>query len=177
MSEGIPFAFRDCPGIYEAVRDWVAIKLDVDPKEVNLTGSARLGQSLSPRKIGRPFGEGSDLDVFVISTELFNRLKSDFDEWSYDFESGNVKPSNEREAGFWKDNLHRCPKNIFRGFIDSNVIPNHQKYQCVKNISQTMYLLKEKLGVTPGAPKVCHASVRCYKSWGDYVRQVSLGLM
>lgn len=176
LSEGIPYAFKDCPAVYESVRAWMASRLDVDPKEINLTGSARLGQSLAPQKMGKPFGEGSDLDIFIISEGLFNKLKNDFNEWSFDYESNSLKASNPREEGFWNNNLHRCPKNLARGFIDSNVIPNHQKYTHARNVAQTMYLLKEKLDVTETAPKICHASVRCYKSWESYVRQVALGL-
>ena len=176
LSEGIPYAFKDCPGLYESVRYWVATRLGVDPKEVNITGSARLGQSLAPQKKGKVFGEGSDLDIFIISVELFEKLKHDFHEWSFDFESNNLKPSNDREEGFWKSNLHRVPKNIGRGFIDSKVIPNHEKYKVARSIAQTMFMLKQKLDVTSQAPKISEASVRCYKSWGSYVQQVSLGL-
>ncbi len=175
LSEGIPFAFKNCPGIYESMRSWVASRLSIDPKELNVTGSARLGQSLAPSKIGKPFGDGSDLDIFIISCELFNKLKIDFNEWSYDFESGKINASNEREASFWRDHLHRVPKNVERGFIDSNAIPNYDKYSCAKNIAQTMFLLKAKLDVTADAPKFTHASVRCYKSWSSYVQQISLG--
>jgi hypothetical protein len=176
LSEGIPYAFKDCPGVYESVRSWIAVRLDIDPKEVNITGSARLGQSLAPNKIGKPFGNDSDLDIFIISNELFEKLKKDFNEWSFDFESKIIAASNNREDGFWKGNLHRGPKNIARGFLDSNIVPNHEKYSHVRNVAQTMYLLKEKLDVTEHAPNICHASVRCYKSWGCYVQQISLGL-
>lgn len=175
LSEGIPFAFKECPGIYESIRSWVGTRLNIDPKELNVTGSARLGQSLAPSKMGKPFGDGSDLDIFIISPELFEHLKNDFNDWSFDYESGAISASNDREDGFWKGNLHRGPKNIARGFIDSNIVPNHDKYHYVRNIAQTMYLLKEKLDVTSEAPKFCHASVRCYKSWASYVQQISLG--
>lgn len=176
LSEGIPFAFKDCPGLYESVRTWTATRFSIDPKEVNITGSARLGQSLAPSKIGKPFGENSDLDIFIVSNDLFEKLKLEFNEWSFDFESKNIIPSNDRENYFWLSNLHRGSKNLARGFIDSNIIPNHPKYLNAKNIAQTMYLMKEKLDVTQSAPKICHASVRCYKSWESYVRQVSLSL-
>ncbi len=175
LSEGIPFAFKECPGIYESIRSWVGSRLNIDPKELNVTGSARLGQSLAPNKMGKPFGDGSDLDIFIISSELFEQLKSDFHQWSYDFETGVISASNERESGFWTENLHRGPKNIARGFIDSNIVPNHDKYRYVRNVAQTMYLLKEKLDVTSEVPKFSHASVRCYKSWASYVQQISLG--
>ncbi len=176
LSEGIPYAFKDCPGVYESVREWMATRLDVDPKEVNLTGSARLGQSLSPNKVGKPFDNESDLDIFIVSSNLFDKLKTEFNEWSYDYESENISASNKREEKLWKDNLYRCPKNILRGFIDSNLIPNRKKYSYAQNVAQTMYMLKEKLSATKYAPKICHASVRCYKSWDSYVRQISLGL-
>jgi len=175
LSEGIPFAFKECPGIYESIRSWVGSRLNIDPKELNVTGSARLGQSLAPNKMGKPFGDGSDLDIFIISSELFEQLKSDFHKWYYDFETGVISASNERESGFWTANLHRGPKNIARGFIDSNIVPNHDKYRYVTNVAQTMYLLKEKLDVTSEAPKFSYASVRCYKSWASYVQQISLG--
>jgi hypothetical protein len=176
LSEGIPYAFKDCPSVYESVRYWVATRLSVDPKEVNITGSARLGQSLAPKKIGKVFGNGSDLDIFIISGELFEKLKHEFNDWSSDFESNKLNPSNDRERKFWESNLHRVPKNLGRGFIDTKLIPNHEKYQNTRSIAQTMFLLKEKLSVTPQAPKISEASVRCYKSWSSYVQQVSLGL-
>lgn len=177
LSEGIPFAFKECPGLYESIRTWISLRLDVDPKETNITGSARLGQSLAPTKMGKPFGDGSDLDVFIISEKLFEKLKSDFDNWAFEFESNLIKSTNERENGFWISNLDRGHKNISRGFIDSKIIPNREKYSSARKIAQTMYLLKEKLDITDNAPKISDASVRCYKSWDSYVRQVSLSLL
>lgn len=176
LSEGIPYAFKDCPGIYESVRTWIAMRLDVDPKEINLTGSARLGQSLAPHKMGKLFGEGSDLDMFIISSELFDKLKTDFNNWSDDYESKVVVASNERENGFWRDNFYRGAKNISKGFIDAKLIPNREKYSHARNVAQTMFLLKEKLGTTDLAPTICHASLRCYKSWSSCVNQISLSL-
>lgn len=175
LSEGIPFAFKNCPGVYESIRSWVGLRLNIDPKEFNVTGSARLGQSLAPSKIGKPFGDGSDLDIFIISSELFEHLRKDFNAWSFDFESGAISASNKTENGYWINNLERGPRNIARGFIDSNIIPNYDKYQYAKNISQTMFLLNKKLDITLGAPKFSYASVRCYKSWSSYVQQISLG--
>ena len=176
LSEGIPYAFKDCPGIYESVRLWLALRLNVDPKEINLTGSARLGQSLAPSKIGKPFSESSDLDIFIISSDLFGRLKSEFDQWAYAYEVGDLKASNLREDSFWRDNLVRIPKNLYRGFIDSRFIPNHEQYKATRAIADAMYLLKGKLDVTILAPKISDASVRCYNSWESYVRQISLSL-
>jgi hypothetical protein len=176
LSEGIPFAFKECPGVYESVRTWLSGRLEVEPKEINITGSARLGQSLISNQIGKPFDPNSDLDIFIVSKTLFEKLRNDFNKWSYEFESGKVKASSKRESDFWKDNNSRGPKLLLRGFIDSWMIPNLESYTITKNISQTMWLLKEKLRITLHAPKIAKASVRCYQSWEAYVRQTVLNL-
>jgi hypothetical protein len=67
LSEGIPFSFKQNPALYESVRDWLGTRLDVDPKEISLTGSGRIGQSLAPKKLGANFSEDSDLDFFIVS--------------------------------------------------------------------------------------------------------------
>lgn len=176
LSEGIPYAFKNRPALYESMRGWLGTRLDVDPKEIHLTGSARIGQSLAPKKLGAVFGVHSDLDLFIVSCNLFERMKTDFNHWSYQFEGGLLLPSNERERTFWEDNNQRGPKLIQRGFLDSNIVPNHAAYPAIKNISQTMWLLKGKLDITENAPRVKSASVRCYKDWSSYVRQIVISL-
>jgi hypothetical protein len=176
LSEGIPFAFRDCPAVYESVRSWLSAWLNVHAKEIGVTGSARLGASLAPHKLGKIFGDTSDLDMFIVSNSLFEALRDEFQEWSFDFEKGEITASNDREAGFWRNNNARGPKMIHRGFIDQKMIPNLPSYPVTKKISQGMWLLIEKMKITPSAPNPIHASVRCYSSWDSFVRQVSLNL-
>lgn len=176
FSEGIPFAFRNTPALYDVVRAWLGTRLDVDPKEINLTGSARIGQSMAPHKVGKTFGEHSDLDLFVISHSLFDRIKNDFNNWSYQFEAGLVKPKNDNEKKYWIDNNKRGQGLIQRGFIDSNIVPNYDTYPTVQNISNSMWLLKGKLDLTKDAPVIKSASIRCYKDWGSYVRQMIISL-
>ncbi|MFP3939739.1 MAG: hypothetical protein ACLF0P_05480 [Thermoanaerobaculia bacterium] len=176
LSEGIPYAFRDCPAVYESMRSWLANRLGVHAKEISVAGSARLGASLSPVKLGRPFGSKSDLDVFVVSAQLFEIVRKEFCRWSLDFESGRVKPRNAREEGFWQDNNYRGDKLIRRGFIDQKLIPNLDAYADIRNISESMWALAQKLNVTERAPRPKRASTRCYKSWDAFVRQAALNL-
>ena len=171
LSEGIPFAFRHCPGMYDIVRTWIGHRLGVDPKEVSISGSARIGQSLAPEKIGKPFDNHSDLDLFVVSKCLFEKMKNDFWAWSYDFENRHIFPRNDRERMFWPNNYERGSKVIQRGFLDSNMVPNRNKYSTIRNVNQTMWELGEKLRITDGAPNVKKASLRCYNSWPDHLRQ------
>lgn len=54
-------------------RHLVATELGVDPMAVQLVGSARLGYSINPKKNFRKFHKESDLDIAVISPELFDK--------------------------------------------------------------------------------------------------------
>ncbi|MDV6233028.1 hypothetical protein [Rhodococcus cercidiphylli] len=56
---------------YVRWRHVVADLLGVDPVGVQLVGSARLGYSLNPGKDFRIFHEGSDLDIAIVSQEIF----------------------------------------------------------------------------------------------------------
>jgi len=170
LSEGIPYAFKNNPALYEAVRSWLCTRLSVNAKDIHLTGSARLGQSMAPTKLGRAFGKHSDLDIFIVSSSLFEQLSQEFNDWSYRFEMGIEVPS-PAEQKFWPENLERGPKNLRRGFIDPSIIPNRVSFPITKNISQSMYLLKLKLDQTANSPSITEASVRCYKNWESYIQQ------
>jgi len=171
LSEGIPYAFQNSPWLYEIVRNWIAVRLDIEAKSVNLTGSGRLGQSLAPKQLGKPFNGSSDLDFFVVSGHLFNLLKFDYLAWCDDFDLGNIKPSNPRQERFWNDTRKRTEKYIGRGLLDANLLPNLTKYSAVQKVNQTMYILTKKLASTAGAPDIKHASIRCYKNWQAFERQ------
>lgn len=56
---------------YVRWRHRIASELSVDPMAIQLVGSARLGYSMNPRKKFRRFSGDSDLDIAVISPELF----------------------------------------------------------------------------------------------------------
>ena len=76
LTEGIPYVFRQCPAVYESMRSWLSVRLEVHAKEIGLVGSARLGRSLAPVKLGQPFlDHHSDLDLFTVSTGLFREAK------------------------------------------------------------------------------------------------------
>ncbi len=176
LSEGIPYAFRDSPAVYESIRTWLSAWLGVHAKEIGVSGSGRIGASLAPKKLGKKFGKNSDLDLFIVSGNLFNEMREEFRRWSFDYESNRVVPHNVREASFWQDNNARGPKLIDRGFLDQKMIPNLPEYPITKKISQGMWVLIGKLKKTPGAPQPNMASVRCYASWDSFVRQVALSL-
>ncbi len=177
LSEGIPYAFRMKPALYEEVRSWLATRIGVDPKEISIIGSARIGQSLSPDDQGRPFGDTSDLDLLVVSASLFKEIVDDFNKWVYDYETHAVSPRNDRERRFWDEHIDRGPLVIARGFLDANMVPLLRSYATSVKIGQAMYLLTEKLKITPWSPQVRHASLRVFNNWGAFVRQAERSLL
>ncbi|MFD0557090.1 hypothetical protein FB566_2345 [Stackebrandtia endophytica] len=58
---------------YVKWRHQVASALEVDPMAIQLVGSARLGYSINPKKNFKKFHKDSDLDIAVISPELFDK--------------------------------------------------------------------------------------------------------
>lgn len=172
VSEGIPYAFKDIPMVYEQMRGWLGNGLGISPKEITVVGSARMGYSLAPvPEYGRSFGLHSDLDISVVSGSIFEGLRKDFQLWSVDFQGGVIQPRDEREKNFWIDNAERVPINLLRGFIDAKKIPNFRRYGCTQRLANLMYVLKCKLDGTAGAPRIKRASVRAYKDWNAFIGQ------
>ncbi len=176
ITEGIPFAFADCPVLYDSVRSWLGARLNVHAKEISITGSGRIGESLDPRKIGKPFDDNSDLDLFVVSGKLFNLFRDEFNRWAEDYERGSVWPRNEREVGYWKEHRVRGPKVIRRGFIDAKMIPSWNRYEMSQKTANYMWQLVEKLKFTNKGPKPSRASVRLYADWDSLVKSISYNL-
>lgn len=177
LTEGLPSAFLTSPAVYEDLRGWLGSRLDVHPKEVTLIGSARIGYSLAPPPdFGRPFGARSDLDLSIVSSDLFQRVASAFSSFSIDYRAGAVTPRTQHERDLWEDNLAFGERNIPRGFFDPNKVPSFDRYPVVQQVNQSMWALVKKLEVTPGAPQVRRASTRVYRDWQSFIERVSFNL-
>jgi len=178
LTEGTPYAFKNCPAIYEDIRGWLAYRLDACPKDITIVGSARLGFSLKPEpNFGRSFGERSDLDFALISVTIFEEFRKMFFLWVNDYEKEVVKPQNETEGGYWIENKEFGRRNLPLGFFDANKLPNLDRYRVVQRVNSTMWRLKKRIEVTPGAPVIRKASVRIYRDWKSLVTRVSYNLM
>ena len=98
LTEGIPFSFRDYPMVFEYGRERLGKRLGVESKNISLTGSARLGFSMNPKKFGEPYVDGnSDLDLFVVSQTWFDNLVRDFQLFASRYRSGLEPPLNPNE--------------------------------------------------------------------------------
>jgi hypothetical protein len=178
LSEGIPYCFRFRPAVYEGMRMWLSQKLQFHAKEITLIGSGRLGYSLSPdENLGRPFGRDSDLDLTAVSSALFAQLEGAFNRWRADYIKGVVSPRNTRERKYWEDNAKKVPSNLACGFIDPHKIPTFNRYPEAQTIVNILYRAHEHLKATADAPTIRRISLRIYRNWESFIRQISINLM
>jgi hypothetical protein len=59
---------------YFALKGEVAHHFAVHPQHVVMVGSGKLGFSIAPDKRYRPFSDSSDLDLAIVSPDLFDRV-------------------------------------------------------------------------------------------------------
>jgi hypothetical protein len=135
LSEGVPCAFRLCPGVYEDIRGWLSSRLGVvHAKEITLVGSARTGYSLAD--FGKAFGAHSDLDFCIVSRELFYMFRAAFDGFVKDYQSQVVQPRTERERIYWDENVRFGNRNLPQGFFDADKLPTFDRYEIAQRVCQ-----------------------------------------
>ena len=94
---------------YHLLRARVAEEFALHPNEVLMVGSAKLGFSIVPKQRYRPFGEESDIDLAVVSSQLFDIFaEATFNYW--------------RHSRYWPK-YETCVKYMFRGWIRPDLLP------------------------------------------------------
>lgn len=174
MTEGIPFAFKEHPLLYEEVRDFIAKGVNVHTKDVTIVGSARIGYSLSKDEWGRPFNSNSDFDFTIVSNDLYKTAVNEFQGWVKDIEFKRVLPKDVSEMSIWLNNIQYLDEKIPTGFIQIKFIPYHINYPTIKKSYDTIWLLKKKLQFTQTAPRASDASIRVYSNWKACINQLRI---
>jgi hypothetical protein len=163
--EGLPFVFSQSPMKYLIFREQVADRFSIGYQDVCIVGSAKLGFSPSPYKFGRPFAETSDVDVVIISGEMFDEgtheLFSHLHHLGppHDFNNTADVAVGAREWRLYKEGV--------RNFIYENFNPSHLpennalQNEIFSNISSTsaLFLALE--------PQVFVSKIRCriFRHW------------
>ena len=94
---------------YHLLRARVAAELDLHPNEVLMVGSAKIGFSIVGKQRYRPFGEESDIDLAVVSSQLFDTFaRATFDYWE--------------RSPYWPK-YETYVKYMFRGWIRPDLLP------------------------------------------------------
>lgn len=78
VQERNPEGFAKHPLLWEAVREWISLRHELSPRQIGLAGSAQLGFSTSPLKNWSRFDpNNSDLDIFIVNKELFEKVANE----------------------------------------------------------------------------------------------------
>lgn len=136
-------------------KEIVTSSLGINFHNVQIVGSAKMGYSLSPRKLLHPFHDevpgmpSSDIDIAIISEQLYQQFWSEL----------------RRIKGLWHNKFYynHLTESIFRGYINDGDL---QKIKGVSEVWDDMVrpinvLLQDKLGF------VHPITYRLYRSWED----------
>lgn len=70
---GIPHVFEGKDFEYFELKDIIAKHFGIHPNEVLIVGSGKLGFSIAPQKLWKPFDINSDIDIAIISPKIFEK--------------------------------------------------------------------------------------------------------
>jgi hypothetical protein len=177
LTEGIPFAFADTPMAFEFGRQRAAERIGVDPKQISMTGSARIGYSLNPDRFGRPYDPtASDIDLLLIDQESFSSIAQEYKDFIGLFDSGELDPSTEHRRALWEDTKRFCPANIKNGFIDQKFVPTFDRFPMSQRLGDAKYKFQVNVNSVLGKALVTRTSLRAYRDWNAAVDQIAFSL-
>lgn len=176
LAEGIPFAFSECPSLYQFSREWLSERLNIDPNEISLVGSSRLGYSFNPSKLGEKFDEKSDLDYVIVSSSLFQKCSDASYRFVSDFEASKIAPSKPGESRWWPQDVAYIKRNTPKGFINHGKVPNWNSYEETRYVEDQFSRLSNVLRKESKCPKFSKASFRIYKDHNSFAKRAALNL-
>lgn len=99
----------------------VAERFNLHPSEVLLVGSAKMGFSIAPRKSYRLFGDQSDIDIAIVSSQLFDEI------WAQ------VLDYTDSVGYYWPQDRERDFKHfLFQGWIRPDKLPPAHSFERCK---------------------------------------------
>lgn len=111
-----PFVFEGDEDKYFKLKRAVAQNFELNPQEVIMIGSSKLGFSISPRKLWEPFHDESDIDMVIISATIFNKFWKDLYDFNFNI---NLTDRTDKE----NKQYYRFLEYFFRGWLRPDVFP------------------------------------------------------
>jgi hypothetical protein len=152
-----PAAFAAVPYLWEAVREWIARRHTLSPRQIGLAGSAQIGFSTSPSKNLSGFNKnGSDLDIYIVSEQLFEKLEKEASLFI-------VRQFSAEKSDFI-DQANTTKTTLGRGYVDIQNIPaKHDIYPVCSKLRNDASIIIDKLKLEGYHLKPSH--FRVYKDW------------
>lgn len=88
---GNPIVFDDDPSRYFKLKQVVASHFEIEPEEVIMCGSAKLGFSLNQTQLRKYLDDESDIDVVIISDKVFDKYWKELYEFNLKLTARTVK--------------------------------------------------------------------------------------
>ncbi len=104
---------------YMALKKHISSHFDVSESQVIVVGSAKMGFSLSPKKLYRRFNDSSDIDVVIVSSELFDAV------WKKVFQL-------VQEKVYWQA-FSNFKDYLFMGWIRPDLLPPSNQFEMGKD--------------------------------------------
>jgi hypothetical protein len=173
LSSGLPFVFKDQPHKYLAFREAVGRIFEVPPQQIAVMGSARFGFSTSPAKQqgngAKPLDENSDMDLVVISADLYAKALESFAQFSF----AALKNIEELKRDTGRDaievpsktlrSLRRRSKALHYGYVSPNDLEDgsleKQRFYDMQREAAT-----QLFGTAPPGP-INRVGARVYRDW------------
>lgn len=112
---GTPFVFKDNQEAYYDFREMIAKRWNVRFNEVLILGSGKLGYSYHKKSV---FSEESDIDVAIVSRDLFEDFNMDLREFQYQKEQGLLTLSCHEESQY-----HSFLTYMIKGWMRPDKLP------------------------------------------------------
>ena len=110
---GKPYVFDD-ENKYFHLKKVISEHFKVSHEKVIMIGSAKLGFSIAPNKLWKPFNDESDIDMVVIDDQVFNAFWKDL----YSFEIELIDRTTDDQKRYIK-----FLKYFFKGWIRPDLFP------------------------------------------------------
>jgi len=135
ISFGTPYIFQDDETQYHSLKQTLAAHYGVFNNDVIMIGSAKLGFSIAPMKLWKPFCEESDIDIVIISPTLFDAFWKDL----FNFKISLKVRTTEEEERF-----QLFLGYFFRGWLRPDLFPFEFErkwgwFDFLRSISQERY--------------------------------------
>ena len=115
---GTPFVFRDDVNKYFELRKDIAKHFEIDPSDIFMVGSSKLGFSLAPDKDYREWTEESDIDIAIVDADLFDRF------WKELY----LTPIFMRPRFVWEDESYKSfLEYFFKGWLRPDMMPDIER--------------------------------------------------
>lgn len=114
ITHGNAFILDETP--YFQLKEAVAINFNVHPTNVYMVGSGKLGFSIKPSRRYQSFGEASDIDLAIISQEMFEQI------WKRVFQY-------YTDVGTWWAKSDKFLQYLFKGWIRPDLLPYGHSFQ------------------------------------------------